>query len=129
MNPTNNQSTKEIRRDKNPVKRQSENISTSILEKMKSLELYFKLRNEGWEKSYTEFPKTTEKIDSINNNINKNINNNINTPLKASKTIRENIKLDKLDNTRVENETMRNLEIEEDAYEFNEDNYKERRYD
>ena len=127
------QSSKEIRRDKNPVKRQSETISTSILEKMKSLELYFKLRNDGWTKTNTELPKSLEKFDSssnINNNSNNNnANNYVNTPLKVTKTIKENIKLDKLDNIKVENETMKNLEIEQDAYEFNEDNYKERRYD
>ena len=75
LNINNIQSSKEIRRDKNPVKRQSETISTSILEKMKSLELYFKLRNDGWTKTNTELPKSLEKFDS-SSNINNNSNNN-----------------------------------------------------
>ena len=98
---------------------------------MKSLELYFKLRNDGWTKTKIGLPKSLEKFDT-NNNINNNsinTNNYISIPLKMIKTIKEITKLDKLDNIKVENETMKNLEIEQDAYEFNEDNYKERRYD
>ena len=87
---------------------------TTIQDKMKSLELYYKLRNEGWGKSYTEGPKNLEKIE---NNV------NFNTPSKTleKKVIKEWAK--------DENETMLKLEIEQDAYEFNEENYKNRRYD
>ena len=84
-------------------------ISDKITEKMKSLELYFKLRNEGWSKCNTELPKAFEKTETINN---------LSKGFDKSKTIV--IKKD---------ETMLNLEIEQDAYEFNENNYKQRRYD
>ena len=107
-------------KDKNKEKKSNIKLNvetpapTTIQEKMKSLELYYKLRSEGWNKSYTEGPKNLEKIE---NNV------NFNTPSKTleKKVIKEWAK--------DENETMLKLEIEQDAYEFNEENYKNRRYD
>jgi len=100
-------------KDKKTYNRQNTGISTSIHEKMKSLELYFKLRNDGWSKSYTEAPKSFDKNDYT-------YSLNPQNKVAEKKVIKE---LDK------EKETMIKLEIEQDANEFNENNYKERRYD
>ena len=100
-------------KDKKTYNRQNTGISTSIHEKMKSLELYFKLRNDGFSKSYTEAPKSFDKNDYT-------YSLNAQNKVAEKKVIKE---LDK------EKETMIKLEIEQDANEFNENNYKERRYD
>ena len=94
-------------------KNQKMEISHTIAEKMKSLELYFKLRNEGLTKASTEGPKTLY----IDNNNNMSIKTLDKAKFFAGEWVKE------------ENETMVNLEIEKNAEEFNEDNYKERRYD
>ena len=106
--------TKEKSKNKLPSK-QSMDISEKMLEKMKSLELYFKLRNEGWYKSPTETPKSLEKIETFQ------ANNNSSKSIDKPKAIKERVK--------VENEVMRNLEMEKDPFTFNENNYKDRKYD
>ena len=117
----NKEKTKEDK-DKDKNKEKKSNIKqtieiptpTTLAEKIKSLELYFKLRVEGLTKAYTEGPKTLEKVET---------NQNLNTPSKTleKKVIKEWAK--------DENETMMNLDMEQDAYEFKEEDYKNRRYD
>ena len=112
INKDNNQTNviKKTDSNKGPNKKQNSELPKSIQEKMKSLELYFKLRNEGWSKCTTESPKVLESYHNVSLNA-----------LEKSNTIKEKVKL--------ENEAMLNLEIEQDASEFDENKYKTRRYD
>ena len=89
---------------------QNTEIQKTMQEKMKSLELYFKLRNEGLAK----FPADSSK--SFDYYHNASINR-----LEKTNTLKLKAKL--------ENETMVNLEIEQDVFGFDENKYKNRRYD
>ena len=105
-----------INKQANKENKKEENTPVTMAEKVKSLDLYFKLRNEGMAKCYTESPKIPEK-----NDLNLNSNSASSKSLEKSKTLK--------DWVTTENETMIKLEIEQDAFAFNEDNYKKRRYD
>lgn len=99
-------------KEKNVDKKPNAEIKESnMAEKKKCLELYFKIRNEGLGKSNTEVSKgycLTE--------------NNI-----TCKTMAKPMGIEEW--VREENDTMANLDFEENPDEFNEENYKERRYD
>ena len=110
---------KKDKKEKEPIKKQSLENSGNIQEKMKSLELYFKIRNEGFSKCVTEGPKSFENYHNISSNA-----------FEKNKTVKEIKELKEIkEKEKIENEAMLNLEIEQDAYAFNEDNYKKRRYD
>lgn len=116
-----NQQSKEIRKEKEPLSKNPE-VSKSIAEKMKSLELYFKLRNEG-SKTITE---NSKPIDKNENNIN---NNMINNNTSSTKQALERATPVKDEWVKFESEGMVKLQSIQDAFEFNEDNYRERRYE
>ena len=116
-----NQQSKEIRKEKEPLSKNPE-VSKSMAEKMKSLELYFKLRNEG-SKTITE---NSKPIDKNENNIN---NNMINNNTSSTKQTLERATPVKDEWVKFESEGMVKLQSIQDAFEFNEDNYRERRYE
>ena len=116
-----NPPSKEIKKEKEPLSKNPE-ISKSMAEKMKSLELYFKLRNEG-SKTITENPKPLDKNENnINNNLSNNNTNNTKQILERATPIKD-------EWVKFESEGMVKLQSIQDAFEFNEDNYKERRYE
>ena len=116
-----NPPSKEIKKEKEPLSKIPE-APKSVAEKTKCLEYFLKLRNEG-SKIITENPKPLDKNE---NNINNNMgNNNINTP----KQILERATPIKDEWVKFESEGMVKLQNIQDAFEFNEDNYKERRYE
>ena len=116
-----NQQSKEIKKEKEPLSKNPE-VSKSMAEKMKSLELYFKLRNEG-SKTITE---NSKPIDKNENNIN---NNMINNNTSSTKQALERATPVKDEWVKFESEGMVKLQSIQDAFEFNEDNYRERRYE
>ena len=121
---TSHKSNNEIKKEEKEKKKEKEVESntkkapditkSSISEKMKSLELYFMMRNEGLNKANTEAPKTIYKNENNNNNNTKTLS-------------RANIIKDEW--VKFESESMQKLQTEQDAYEFNENNYKERKYE
>ena len=101
--------TKEKQNDKH-IKKQSMDISEKILEKMKSLELYFQLKNDGWYKCPTEVIKPLEKTETFQ--IISNSSKSIDKPKE-----------------KVINKTMKNLDMDKDPFNFNENKYIKRKYD
>ena len=116
-----NPPSKEINKEKESIAKNPE-ISKSMAEKMKSLELYFKLRNEG-SRTITENPKSLDKNDNnINNNMNNNNTNIIKITLERATPVKD-------EWVKFESEGMVKLQSIQDAFEFNEEYYKERRYE
>lgn len=91
----------------------------TMAEKMKSLELYFKLRNEG--KTMTETNKPLVKNENNNNNHMSN-NPNAKQTLERATPIKD-------EWVNFQNEGLVKLQSIQDAFEFDENNYKSRRYE
>lgn len=116
-----NQPSKEIKKEKEPLSKNPE-APKSIAEKTKSLELYFKLRNEGNKAMQENYKPLDKNENNFNNNMSNNNTSNTKQALERATPVKD-------EWVKFESEGMFKLQSIQDAFEFNEDYYGERRYE
>jgi len=116
-----NQPSKEIKKEKEPLSKNPE-APKSIAEKTKSLELYFKLRNEGNKAMQENYKPLDKNENNFNNNMSNNNTSNTKQALERATQVKD-------EWVKFESEGMFKLQSIQDAFEFNEDYYGERRYE
>ena len=116
-----NPPSKEIKKEKETLSKNPE-APKSVAEKTKSLELYFKLRNEGNKAMQENYKPLDKNINNFNNNMNNNNTSNTKQALERATPVKD-------EWVKFESEGMFKLQSIQDAFEFNEDYYGERRYE
>ena len=116
-----NPPSKEIKKEKETLSKNPE-APKSVAEKTKSLELYFKLRNEGNKAMQENYKPLDKNENNFNNNMNNNNTSNTKQALERATPVKD-------EWVKFESEGMFKLQSIQDAFEFNEDYYGERRYE